>query len=152
MIVEASLAPLRKIKMHEYATRFLFGGICTMTAGIIATHFGPRIGGLFLAFPAIFPAGASLIEQHEIAHKEEAGFNGQSRGRRMAGVDAAGAGLGCVGLAAFAAVVWKALPAHGPSAVIASATICWFVLSVLLWLLRKSRLLRRKATRGSAPA
>jgi hypothetical protein len=26
---------------------------------------GPRVGGLFLAFPAIFPASATLVEKHE---------------------------------------------------------------------------------------
>lgn len=147
MIVQAKLASLKNIKPHEFAMRFLFGGLCTMIASLIATHFGPRIGGLFLAFPAIFPAGASLLEKHEIAHKRRAGFNGQSRGRVAAGIDAAGAAIGCIGLAAFATIVWKALPQHNTYAVIAAAAAAWLLLSTALWLLRKSRLLRRRTHR-----
>ena len=30
-----------------------------------AKRYGPGVAGLFLAFPAIFPAGATLIEKHE---------------------------------------------------------------------------------------
>jgi hypothetical protein len=56
MIVSAKLGALRGIKVHEFAVRFLFGGFCTVAAGLIAKRFGPSIGGLFLAFPAIFPA------------------------------------------------------------------------------------------------
>ncbi len=55
----------------DYAIRFLFGGLITVAAGIIAKRFGPGIGGLFLAFPAIFPASATLIEKHEKEKKEE---------------------------------------------------------------------------------
>jgi hypothetical protein len=151
MIVEARLASFKNIKPHEFAMRFLFGGLCTMFAGLIASHFGPRIGGLFLAFPAIFPASASLIESHEIAHKQQAGFDGKARGRVAAGVDAAGAAIGCIGLIAFAAIVWKALPRSSPYAVIAAATAAWLALSIVLWLLRKSRLLRRRPQPHPAP-
>lgn len=35
----------------------------TALAGVIAKHYGPVIGGLFFAFPAIFPASATLIEK-----------------------------------------------------------------------------------------
>jgi hypothetical protein len=150
MIVEAKVASLKQVKPNEFVLRFVFGGLCTMFAGMIATHFGPRIGGLFLAFPAIFPAGASLIEKHETARKRQAGFSGEARGRVAAGVDAAGSALACIGLVGFAAVVWKALPGHGSCAVIASATTCWCLLSVALWLVKKSRLLRRRPQRHSA--
>src|SRR3984957_16087318 len=63
--VQLNLPSLKETKPHEYAVRFLFGGLCTVLAGLIAERFGPGIGGLFLAFPAIFPAGTSLIESHE---------------------------------------------------------------------------------------
>ena len=51
----------------EYLIRFVFGGagLVCVAAGLIAKKFGPGVGGLFLAFPAIFPAGASLVESHE---------------------------------------------------------------------------------------
>ncbi len=61
MIVKASLGSLKEIKPHEVGMRFLFGGACTVAAYLVAKHFGPAVGGLFLAFPAILPASASLI-------------------------------------------------------------------------------------------
>ena len=97
---------LRESRWYEYVVRFVFGGTVTALAGIIAKRFGPEIGGLFLAFPAIFPATATLIEKHERRKKEEAGQDGTARGRAAAGVDAAGAAMGSVGLAVFAIVVW----------------------------------------------
>jgi hypothetical protein len=145
MIVEGRLAHLKGIKPHEWALRFVFGGLCTMAAGLIASHWGPAVGGLFLAFPAIFPAGASLIEQHEIEHKRRAGMDGTARGRAVAGVDAAGTALGAAGLVAFAAVVWKALPNHSAWLAIGAATATWLGVSVALWLLHKSRLHRNRA-------
>jgi hypothetical protein len=151
MIVQVRLAHLKGIKPSEYAIRFVFGGMCTMIAGMIATRFGPAVGGLFLAFPAIFPAGASLIEKHEIMHKQRVGMDGHARGRVVAGIDAAGAALGCCGLVGFAAIVWKGLPEHGSVVVIATATAAWFLISVALWMLRKSRLLRRCARRDPIP-
>jgi hypothetical protein len=150
MIVEGRLAHLKGIKPHEWALRFVFGGLCTAAAGLIASHWGPAVGGLFLAFPAIFPAGASLIEQHEIEHKRRAGMDGAARGRAVAGVDAAGTALGAAGLVAFAAVVWKALPNHNAWLAIGTATAAWLAISVALWLLRKGRLLRRR--QGGQPA
>jgi len=147
MIVEGRLAHLKGIQPHEWALRFVFGGLCTMAAGLIATRWGPAVGGLFLAFPAIFPAGASLIERHEIEHKRRAGMDGTARGRAVAGVDASGAALGAIGLAAFAAVVWKTLPKHGGWLAIGAATATWLAFSAALWLLRKSRLLRRQRGR-----
>jgi hypothetical protein len=44
----------------------------TVVAGLIAARFGPVVGGLFLAFPAIFPATATLIEKHVRERKEKA--------------------------------------------------------------------------------
>jgi hypothetical protein len=149
MIVQARLKHLKGVKPHEWALRFVFGGLCTMLAGLIAKHFGPVVGGLFLAFPAIFPASASLIEKHEIMHKQRIGTDGQPRGRTLAGIDAAGTALACCGLMAFAAIVWKLLPMHASAAIIALATLVWLLLSVGLWLLRKSRLLHRVARHGN---
>jgi len=61
---------------------------------MIAKKFGPEVGGLFLAFPAIFPATATLLEKHEKQKKQRKGLNGTKRGRLAAGVDAAGAAMG----------------------------------------------------------
>jgi hypothetical protein len=78
------LSSLSETKPHEYALRFLFGGSRTALAGLIAKGYGPEVGGLFLAFPAIFPAAASLIQNHEIRRKAEIGTDGVDRGRNAA--------------------------------------------------------------------
>jgi hypothetical protein len=49
--------------------------------GLIAKRFGPGIAGLFLAFPAIFSASATLIEKHEKLKKQSAGFDDLARGQ-----------------------------------------------------------------------
>jgi 4-hydroxybenzoate polyprenyltransferase len=144
MRIEAKLASLKDTQPHQYALRFLFGGLCTVMAGLIAKRFGPGIGGLFLAFPAIFPAGASLIEDHEKRKKQKAHLDGTNRGRVVAGVDAAGTSLGCLGLTGFACVLWRWLPGHNSLLVILSATLVWSLISVTLWLLSKSPLTRSK--------
>ena len=82
-----------KTKWFEYAIRFVFGGLITAIAGVIARDFGPAIGGLFLAFPAIFPASATLIEKHEKQKKEKHGLDGAKRGRQAASLDAAGSAV-----------------------------------------------------------
>lgn len=140
MRVQAKIAALQGIKPHEYAARFLFGGLCTVAAGLVARRFGPEIGGIFLAFPAIFPAGASLIEKHEKEHKRNVGSDGTNRGRVSAGIDAAGAALGSIGLTAFAIVAWQLLSSRAASLAILCATLTWAAVSVFCWLLRKSRI------------
>jgi len=82
------------------------GGIITIFAGMIAERWGPGIGGLFLAFPAIFPASATLIEKHERQKKTTKGLHGQERGTDAAALDALGTAMGSIGLAVFAGVCW----------------------------------------------
>lgn len=149
MIAYPRFASIKGITPQEWILRFVFGGAICVLAGIIAKHYGPAIGGLFLAFPAIFPAGATLVEAHERKHKARVGLDGTHRGRIVAGVEAAGASIGCFGLAAFALLCWLLLPRHATWSVFAAATVAWFVLSAALWWLRKSRIFR---TRASHPA
>ena len=137
MNVTVDLSALGKTKWYEYAVRFVFGGIVTVLAGLIAKNFGPGVGGLFLAFPAIFPAGATLIEKHEKQKKEQAGINGTQRGRTAAGVDAAGAAIGTVGLLCFALLVWQLITSYQTWIVLTAATFAWLSVSVLIWHLRK---------------
>lgn len=139
MMVRAKFSALQGILFHEWALRFVFGGLCSIGAGLIAQRFGPAAGGLFLAFPAIFPAGASLVAAHEQMHKARAGFDGTNRGRAVAAVDAAGAAIGCIGLAGFALVLWMGLPHMNVCRTLLLASFSWLALSVGLWLLRKSR-------------
>ena len=131
-------------KWYEYAVRFLFGGLITALAGIIAKKFGPEIGGLFLAFPAILPASATLIEKHEKQEKERLGLKGTKRAAEAVSVDAAGAAIGTIGLACFALLVWKAIPNHTPWLVLLGAALLWMGLSFLLWQIRKRFALYRR--------
>ena len=146
MKIEVNIGALGRSKWYEYLVRFGFGGAVTALAGIIAKRWGPEIGGLFLAFPAIFPATATLIEKHERQKKERAGQKGTLRGRAAAGLDADGAAMGCVGLLAFAFVVWKWLPDHSLVLILSVATLAWLMVSVLTWIIHEN-ILRRLGRR-----
>ncbi len=130
-------AALRSTNWKQYAVRFVLGGLITVAAGLIAKAYGPQIGGLFLAFPAIFPASATLIAQREREKKKRRGFNGELRGARAAALDAAGTILGALALLVFAFVLWRFLPRFQPAAVIGIALCIWVALSMTLWWLRK---------------
>jgi hypothetical protein len=115
-------AGLAKARPWEWVVRFVFGGVVTAATGMIAHRFGPVVGGLFLAFPAILPASLTLVQQHD--------------GRRAAADDARGACLGSIALAAFAVVTWQA-PAAWPGAVIlVVATVVWIAVAVAAWFAR----------------
>jgi hypothetical protein len=137
MPVSVDGSALRDSKWGQYAVRFLFGGLVTAIAGLVAQHYGPAIAGLLLAFPAIFPASATLIEKHEKQQKEKRGMSGTVRGRQAASVDAAGSAMGSLGLLVFAVIIWQFLPAHSAGAVLCAATVAWAVVSVFVWQLRK---------------
>jgi uncharacterized membrane protein (GlpM family) len=138
MQIKVDPSSLGQTKWYEYAIRFLFGGMITVFAGVIAKKFGPSIGGLFLAFPAIFPASATLIEKHETQKKEEnEGGEASERGREAASVDASGAAMGSIGLLAFALLVWKFIAHYNPWLVFVAAALIWLMVSVLLWRIRK---------------
>src|ERR1700736_6865459 len=110
MRVSANFSALKKTKWYECAVRFLLGGIVTVVAGLLAKYYGPVFGGLFLAFPAIFPASATLIDKHEREKKQRAGIQQTTRGRQVAGVEAGSAALGAPCLATFAYTIWKLPP------------------------------------------
>jgi hypothetical protein len=137
MRVRINFASLKQTQWHEYLTRFLLGGAITVATGLIAQHFGPVIGGLFLAFPAIFPSGATLIEKHEREKKRRAGIPRTLRGRLAAALDARGAAMGSVALAAFGLVIWRYLPGNNAAGILAAAVAVWLALAVLLWRARK---------------
>jgi uncharacterized protein DUF3147 len=140
MRVSVDVSQLSRTKWYEYVVRFLFGGLTTVCAGLIANHFGPIVGGLFLGFPAIFPATATLLEKHQREKKQKAGIPRTVRGRQAAAVDAMGTALGSVGLVGFAAVIWKTLPiARAPLTILAAIAV-WLAFSILIWHLRKTRL------------
>lgn len=148
MRVKLDTSALSQTKWNQYALRFLFGGCITVAAGLVATKFGPIVGGLLLAFPAIFPAGATLIEKHEEEKKETIGMNGSVRGRQAASVDAAGSAMGSLGLLVFGLLVWQFVPSHRPWIVLSGAMAAWLAVSILIWQIRQRvRTLRRKTHR-----
>jgi Protein of unknown function (DUF3147) len=155
MQVSLALSALKRTRWYEYALRFLFGGAVTAITGVIAHHYGPVLGGLFLAFPAIFPATATLVEEHEAQRKRRAGYPDGRRGRKAAALDARGAAIGALGLVAFAVVVWQLMTAWNAALCLAAALAAWLVTSVLLWWLSRFRHRwgrRRPAPRGEASA
>jgi hypothetical protein len=125
MRIRINSAALKEAKWHEYAIRFFFGGIITVATGLIANKFGPAVGGLFLAFPAIFPATATLIASHENEKKQRAGLDGTRRGRDAAALESRGTALSTIGLVAFGVIVWRLLPMHGE----------WLILNGRRWYL-----------------
>ncbi|HEY3936024.1 MAG TPA: DUF3147 family protein [Bryobacteraceae bacterium] len=140
MRVYFDASALRRTKWYEYASRFLFGGAITLIAGILAKRYGPVFGGLFLAFPAIFPSSVTLVEEHERRKKQRAGIPRTIRGRLAAALDARGAALGSIGLACFGLVVWKLLPVWKTAPVLLIALAIWFAVSFLIWRARKFHL------------
>ena len=116
---EFHLEGLKKAKWHEHVVRFVFGGIVTVIAGVVAHVWGPVIGGTLLAFPAILPAGLTLATKHD--------------GRNAAIDEAWGATLASFGLAAFAAVIMSIRVGPFPI-VIALAVVAWAIVSGGLWL------------------
>src|SRR5262249_17926018 len=106
MNVRIKLSALRETRWHDYLIRFVLGGLATVGTGAIASLFGPETGGVFLAFPAIFCASATLIEKHERERKEKVGLRSTRRGKEAAALDAAGAALGSIGLLTFCVAIW----------------------------------------------
>lgn len=115
----ASPGKLRRLAAWEYLLRFAAGGVVTAITGLIANHWGPAVGGLFLAFPAILPASLTLVKQHD--------------GRRRALDDARGGQVGAIALAGFAASVTLTAARWPPVVVLPVATVIWLVVAVLAW-------------------
>lgn len=139
MLIRFHLSGLTQTRWYENISRFFFGGVITVLTGLIALAYGPTVGGLFLAFPAVLPASASLIEKHQREKKERAGLAGTIRGRRAAASDAAGAAMGSAGLAVFALVSYKLLPRSPAWITLAFATLGWAAAAGMMWYVRKRR-------------
>jgi len=139
MRVTVNLSGLHETNWKDYIIRFVFGGAITVITGLIARKFGPVIGGLFLAFPAIFPASATLIEKHERQKKRRAGITDTFRGREAAALDARGASIGTIGLAAFGSIVWHLLPSYNGALIMAAALVAWACVSFAGWVYHGQR-------------
>lgn len=125
MKVRLNFSHLKQTKWHEYAVRFVFGGVITALAGFLGHQYGPSIGGLFLAFPAILPASITLIQNHD--------------GKQAAWVDTVGAAIGSIGLVGFAIVVWMLAPRADAWQVLLCAAFVWFIVAAGLWMVRQIR-------------
>ena len=138
MSLHLQFESLHETTPMEYAKRFLFGGAVTVIATLIADHYGPVIGGLFLAFPGIFPGGISLVEKHKIERETDAGKQGIRSARGEAAVEATGASIGALGLAAFALTLWKGLASgHALIPVLICAGAAWTATSWAGWWFRE---------------
>lgn len=133
MIPHIDLSTLKYVRWSQFAMRFILGGTITVRTGLVTQHWGPIVGGLFLTFPAIFPASATLIERHETEKKQKARIQCHARGRKAAALDAAGAVLGGWGLASFGCIAWLLLPGQPAAWVLTLAGITWLGVSVALW-------------------
>jgi hypothetical protein len=141
--IRFSSSSLREGRWYEYLIRFALGGAATVFTGLVSSRYGAFIGGLFLALPAIFCATATLIEKHETRRKREAGLAGERRGQMAAAVDSAGAGLGAIGMLAFA-IVFSLTAGSSVAAAFMGASFAWLVVSVAAWYVRrKARSVRR---------
>jgi uncharacterized membrane protein (GlpM family) len=119
-------ARLRDIDLKALGIRFVFGFCVSVLVGLIGLAAGDRVAGLFLAFPAILPASLTLIAQKD--------------GKFQAQVDAAGASLGALGLAAYGAVSWYLLPRIPPVIAELCALAAWCVVAIGGYMAVRSRL------------
>ncbi len=135
--VYVKLSAIKQTKWYEYLVRFVFGGLITVMAGFIAKHYGPVIGGLFLAFPSIFPASVTLVQTHVEKQEEKKGMPGKEFSRKVAGVVAAGTAMGSFDLFGFGMVLWQLSPRWAPWLVLVAALVIWMVVCVVVWRIRK---------------
>ncbi|HZQ95325.1 MAG TPA: DUF3147 family protein [Candidatus Sulfotelmatobacter sp.] len=137
MRIQLDFSTVKQTRWHEFAVRFLLGGLITAALGVIGKKFGPVVGGLFLAFPVMFPASATLIDKHEKEKKQRAGMEGRRRARQLVSVDAAGTAMASVGLFVFALLISQLIRDYNAASVIAAATLGWLAVSIFIWHIRK---------------
>jgi hypothetical protein len=154
MLVKIDLSKIKRVEWSQYAIRFAAGGAITVVAGILAQKFGPAVGGLFLAFPAIFPASVTLVEKTETSRKHDKGMHGERRARAAAALETYGAVLGSLALAAFAAFVCALLTRYPAAIILPAATLLWTFCAVSEWAFlrwwRHTRNRARSHTRAAA--
>jgi hypothetical protein len=114
---------LREVRPRDLLVRFAFGATTSVLSALVSLEFGPRAGGVLLAFPAILAASVTLIARKE--------------GPEEAREDARGAVIGAIGLGCFAAVgalLFGRLPG---AAVLALAGGAWTLAAIgiyrLVW-------------------
>lgn len=137
MIVKADWRGVKQTNFHEYAIRFVFGGAITVIAGLIGDHWGPAIAGLFLAFPAVFPASVTLVERHERERKTKKGMAGDRRGITTAADYAMGTAIGSLGLLGFAGLSWSCIEQLPFELDLMFGTLLWAIIAGGAWIIVK---------------
>ncbi|HVT77860.1 MAG TPA: DUF3147 family protein [Acidimicrobiales bacterium] len=116
------------------ALRAGFGAAVSVVAALIGVAFGSRIGGLFLACPAILPATLTLIEKKD--------------GKGNAESDEHGSIAGAIGLVAFAgAGAWSVRHTNVAVALLVAGA-AWLLASMAAYNVYVSRHQRNKRARG----
>ena len=107
--------------MSKYLVRFAFGAAISLVAGLLGMAFGPKLGGLFLGFPAILPASLTLIEK--------------KAGRHEAAIDTEGATLGAIAMILFAVLVSLTVAPWGVVLSLAVSLAVWTMVAIGLYTL-----------------
>jgi len=138
--ISVDLAPLRQSHVSGHLVRFVIGGAVTVCTGLIAKAAGPKVGGLFLALPAIFPVGLATIVK---LHKKGVPNGRGDRARHAAIIEATGASIGSLGLLVFGLVAWIALDRWPTWLALLLAMGAWTGTAVVCWRRRKAPRARR---------
>jgi hypothetical protein len=118
---QVKLRKLRDVRGRDLGYRFLAGALTSVVAGFLTIAFGPRVGGVMLAFPAILGASLTLIqEQEDRAHARE---------------DARGAVMGGCALALFAATGALAFGRLPAGLVLVIASVTWLAGALIGYLI-----------------
>lgn len=107
------LSKVRGAKPKELLVRFVLGAAVSVVAGIVSEGVGPRLGGVFLAFPAILPASLTFVQGKEGTHKADR--------------DATGAVMGGLALVVFAAVAESTFTRLNPALVLLCSLAGWLL-------------------------
>ena len=122
-----------------------------LITGVLAGHYGPVFGGLFLAFPAIFPASATLVEKHEREKKRRAGIaKTSSRARGCCARTRAVQPSEALALSVSHLQHGGWCPLSNGAIALFAALVVWMTISILIWRLRRHRLFLRKGHAGTA--
>jgi hypothetical protein len=114
--IQLRAGELKQAPVRDWLIRFGFGAGVSALAGVVSVVAGPRVGGVFLAFPAILLASLTLVAKED--------------GARQARNEARGATLGTLGLVGFAAVVAITLPGWPLWAALGAAIAVWTLVAL----------------------
>ncbi|HWE13762.1 MAG TPA: DUF3147 family protein [Solirubrobacteraceae bacterium] len=113
------------MRPRDLLVRFFAGALTSVVSGTATLVFGPRVGGILLAFPAILAASLTLIEEQEDSEEAREDARGAIAGGCALTVFAvvaalvlghvdgavalllAAAGWGAVAMALYATLWWR---------------------------------------------